>query len=210
MGKAKTRTTDGAPERRCIVTRATGPRDGLIRFVISPDGEAVPDLAERLPGRGLWLAAHRDIVRRASAENLFSKAARRSVTVPADLPDRLAALLDQRCLDLIGLARRSGDAVAGFEKVRAAAKGGKVALLIEAADGADDGRGKLERALPGAEVLALWTASRLGAPFDRDRVVHAAVLAGGLADRLTREAARLRGLRNEGADDGARLVLQES
>lgn len=210
MGKAKTRAADGAPERRCIVTRATGPRDELIRFVISPEGEPVPDLAERLPGRGLWLTARRDIVRRACAENLFAKAARRSVSVPADLPDRLAALLDQRCLDLIGLARRSGDAVAGFEKVRAAAKGGKVALLIEAADGADDGRGKLQRALPGVAVLALWTAAQLGAPFGRDRVVHAAVLAGGLADRLSREAARLQGLRNEGADDGARLVLQES
>lgn len=210
MGKAKTRMADGAPERRCIVTRASGPRDGLIRFVISPEDEVVPDLAERLPGRGLWLTAQGDIVRRACAENSFAKAARRRVTVPADLPDRVAALLDQRCLDLIGLARRSGDAVAGFEKVRAAAGGGNVALLIAATDGADDGRGKLERALPGAELLALWTAAQLGAPFGRDRVVHAAVLAGGLADRLAREAARLRGLRNESAGDGARLVLQES
>lgn len=210
MGEESRRKGGSTPERRCIVTRATGPRDGLIRFAISPDGELVPDLAERLPGRGLWLTARRDIVRRACTENLFSKAARRHVSVPADLSDRLADLLDRRCLDLIGLARRAGEAVAGFEKVRAAEKSGKVALLIEASDGAADGRDKLERALPGAETLSLWTAAELGAPFGRDRVVHAAVLAGGLADRLVREAARLRGMRNEGAGDGAELVLQES
>lgn len=201
---------DSTSERRCIVTRDSGPRDGLIRFVVSPDGEAVPDLGERLPGRGLWLTARRDIVDQACVENAFSKAARRNVSVPTDLSDRLADLLDQRCLDLIGLARRSGQAVAGFEKVRAAAKTGDVALLLEASDGASDGREKLERVLPESRILSLWTSAVLGAPFGRDRAVHVAILAGGIADRLEREATRLRGIRNEGADDGARLVLQES
>lgn len=205
-GPAKT----GTLERRCIVTRESGSRHGLIRFAVSPDGEAVPDLAERLPGRGLWLSARRDIVQRACAENAFSKAARRSVSVPADLPDRLTALLDQRCLDLIGLARRSGEAVAGFEKVRAAMTTENVAVLIEAADGASDGREKLARLSSAAETLQVWTAAELGVPFGRDRVVHAAVFAGGLAERLVRDAARLLGMRNEGVDDGARLVLQES
>jgi len=201
---------DSPSERRCIVTRTASPRDGLIRFVVSPDGEAVPDLGERLPGRGLWLSARRDIVQRACAENAFSKAARRNVSVAPDLADSLADLLDQRCLDLIGLARRSGQAVAGFDKVRAAAKTGDVALLLEASDGASDGRQKLERVLPDSHVLTLWSSAALGAPFGRDRAVHVAILAGGIADRLIREAARLRGMRNEGADDGARLVLQES
>ena len=220
MSASAIRTDDGAeaargdgrrsPQRRCIATRESGPREGLIRFAISPDGEVVPDLGERLPGRGLWLSARRDIVHRACTENLFSKAARRKVSVPADLPDRLTDLLDRRCLDMIGLARRSGQAVTGFEKVRAAAKGGTVALLLEASDGALDGREKLERILPGSEVLSLWTAAALGVPFGRDRAVHVAILEGGFAGRLKREAARLQGMRYEGASDGAPMVLQES
>lgn len=198
------------PERRCIYTRETSSREMMIRFAVSPDGVIVPDLEEKLPGRGLWLTAHGDIMRRACAENSFSKAARRNVTVPADLPARVAALMNRRCLDLIGLARRSGAAVAGFEKVRAALDAGDVALLIEAADGADDGREKLARRASGVETLSLWTADQLGAPFGRDRVVHAAILANGLADRLVREARRCEGMQSEGAGFGAGLELQES
>ena len=197
------------PERRCIYTRETSPRRMLVRFSVSPEGMVVPDLEEKLPGRGLWLTARGDIIRRACAENVFSKAARRNVTVPADLPDRLAALMNSRCLDLIGLARRSGPAVAGFEKVRAALDAGDVALLIEASDGADDGREKLARRAAGVETLSLWTADQLGAPW-RDRAVHAAIFAGGLADRLSREAQRCARIQSEGADIGAHLELQES
>jgi uncharacterized protein len=198
------------PERRCIYTRETSSREMMIRFALSPDGVIVPDLEEKLPGRGLWLTARGDIIRRVCAENSFSKAARRNVTVPADLPVRVAALMNRRCLDLIGLARRSGAAVAGFEKVRAALDAGGVALLIEAADGADDGREKLARRASGVETLSLWTADQLGAPFGRDRVVHAAILANGLADRLVREARRCEGMQSEGVGFGAGLELQES
>ena len=210
MTRSASHKSAAEPERRCIVTRETGPRGGLIRFVVSPEGEAVPDLAEKLPGRGLWLGASRDIVRRACAENAFSKAARRNVTVPADLPERLEGLLNRRCLDQIGLARRSGQAVAGFEKVRGALKDGNVAVLLEASDGAADGREKLARLPFGGPTLSLWTAEALGAPFGRDRAVHAAVFAGGLAERLVRDAARLKAVRETRAEDGAQLVLQES
>lgn len=208
--RAAARADRREPERRCIVTRESGGREGLIRFVVSPDGEAVPDLAERLPGRGLWLTARGDIVRRACRENSFSKAARRNVTVPADLAERLAGLLDRRCLDMVGLARRSGQAVAGFEKVRAALGDGKVALLLEASDGAADGREKIARISAGSVILSLWTAAQMGVPFGRDDVVHAAILEGGLADRLLRDARRLEGLRADGAGSGVGLELQES
>jgi predicted RNA-binding protein YlxR (DUF448 family) len=199
-----------APERRCIQTLKSLPRDGLIRFSVSPDGEVVPDLEEKLPGRGLWLTASADIVRRACAENSFSKAARRNVSVPDDLPARMIALFDRRCLDLIGLARRSGIALAGFEKVRAALASGRAALLIEASDGADDGREKLSRIAAGTDTFSLWTADQLGAPFGRDRAVHVAILASGLADRLRRDAMRRAGLENEDTGNGVALELQES
>ena len=148
------------PERRCIYTRETSSREMLVRFAVSPDGIVVPDLEEKLPGRGLWLTARGDIIRRACAENAFSKAARRNV--------------------------------------------------IEASDGADDGREKLARRATGVETLSLWTADRLGAPFGRDKVVHAAIFAGGLADRLSREALRCAGIQSEGIDIDAQLELQES
>ena len=203
-------TTHKRSERRCIQTRQSAPRDGLIRFAVSPDGEVVPDLEEKLPGRGLWLTASADIVRRACAENSFSMAARRNVSVPDDLPDRLIALFDRRCLDLIGLARRSGVAVGGFEKVREALASGRAALLVEASDGAGDGREKLGRIAAGTETVSLWTADQLGVPFGRHRVVHAAILASGLADRLRRDAKRRFGLEIEDAGNGVALELQES
>jgi predicted RNA-binding protein YlxR (DUF448 family) len=182
----------------------------MIRFVVSPDEVVVPDLEEKLPGRGLWLTASRDILEKACAENSFSKAARRNLTVPADFPSRITQLLNRRCLDLIGLARKSGVALAGFEKVRAALETGDVALMIAASDGADDGREKLARRADGLVTLALWTADQLGMPFGRDRVVHAAILANGLSDRLIREAGRFDGMRIEGSSVGAGLELQES
>ncbi|MEE2996725.1 MAG: RNA-binding protein [Pseudomonadota bacterium] len=201
---------ENMPERRCIYTGTTAPRDFLIRFAVSPDGEIVPDLEEKLPGRGLWLTASADIVRRACAENVFSRVARRNLSVPVDMVDRLIVLLDRRCLDLIALARRSGAAVAGFEKVRQALAVGGVALLVEATDGASDGREKIGRKASGIETLSLWSANQIGGPFGRDRVVHVAVLFGGLAKQLIRDGRRLEGLQREVATTGARLKLQES
>src|SRR5258708_39003443 len=106
--------------RRCIVTGVVRPKPELVRFVVGPDGTVVPDIAARLPGRGLWLTARRDIMEAAGAKRLFGRAARAPVTVPGDLAERGEILLRRRCADLIGLARRSRRAVAGYEKVRSA------------------------------------------------------------------------------------------
>ncbi|MBX9634346.1 MAG: DUF448 domain-containing protein, partial [Magnetospirillum sp.] len=103
------------PNRRCIATATVRPKGELLRFVVSPDGEVVPDLERRLPGRGIWLSARRDVVNTAVTKRLFAKAARRAVVVPQDLADRVEALLLRRCLDVLGLARRAGHAVCGFE-----------------------------------------------------------------------------------------------
>ena len=197
-------------ERRCIYTRMSVSRDQLIRFAVSPSGEIVADLEEKLPGRGLWLTSSADIVSRACAENVFSRAARRNVTIPCNLSEQLVSLLDRRCMDLIALARRSGSAVTGFEKVMKALAVKNVAVLIEAIDGADDGRKKIARKAAGIDALSLWTAGQLGAPFRRDRAVHVAISSGGLAKRLIRDGRRLEGLRSKGVDADARVKLQES
>lgn len=172
-----------------------------MRFVVSPDGEIVPDVSARLPGRGLWLTARRDIVEQAAAKRLFARAARRLVTVPTDLADRVEALLVRRCGDALGLARRAGSAVAGFDGVAVAVRRGKSAALLIALDGAENGRrklGSLRRGLPSASVMY---AAELGAAFGRDRVVHVSVGPGPLCRRLLRDLERLAGFRAGGEVD---------
>lgn len=190
------------PLRRCIASGAVQPKEGLIRFVVGPDGEVVPDLEERLPGRGLWVAAERAALDRVLSKNLFSKAARRAVRVPADLAERLDRLLERRCLDAIGLARRAGQALAGFEKVREALRANQVgrngpppALLVEASDGSADQRGKVTALAPDKPVIDLFDSPALAAALGRDHAVHAVVAQGGLAEGLARDAARLKGIR---------------
>jgi predicted RNA-binding protein YlxR (DUF448 family) len=186
-------------ERRCLVTGDTGDKAALIRFVIGPDGGVVPDIGERLPGRGLWLLAKKDILARAVAKGSFSKAARQPVRVAPDLALTVETLLVRQCVALLGLARRSGQATAGFEKVRAWVRGGQAALLIEASDGAADGRrrltgveGGLRAGIPVVDVL---TAAEMGEAFGRERQVHVALARGRLAERVAREGARLAGFR---------------
>jgi predicted RNA-binding protein YlxR (DUF448 family) len=184
------------PLRRCILTGTVQPKDTMIRFVVAPDGGVVPDLEGSLPGRGLWLTAERAVVEKAMARKAFARAARRPVQVDADLADRLATLLARRCLNLIGLARRAGQAVAGFEKVREALRAGRVgrsgspALLLAAGDGAADGRSKLRALAGGLPVLEDFDAAALGAALGRDLVVHAVLARGSLADHLRVDAGR--------------------
>jgi len=189
--------------RRCIKTGETLAKTGLVRFVIGPDGCVVPDIDGRLPGRGLWLTAQRDIVDDASSGGSFAKAARRKVEVPEGLVDRVEKLLTRRCFDLLSLARRAGDAVAGFEKLSAALKGGgwkkgRPALVLIAADSGKDGRRRIEGMIGDVPIVSLFTGAELGAVFGRDRSVHVGVAPGGFAERLIIETGRLAGFRFEG------------
>ncbi len=171
--------------RRCIVTREALEKDHLIRFVLGPGDEIVPDLAGKLPGRGAWVKAERTVLEQAVKKNAFAKAFKTQVKVAPDLADRLGLMLDRQILDLLGLARRGGLLVSGFEKVDTALRTGKAALLIEAKDAGADGRGKLaRRTLPGVEIWAPLTAELLGRAIGRDHAVHVAVGTGGLAERL--------------------------
>lgn len=184
-----------SPLRRCIATSALKSKAELVRFVVSPEGVIVPDISERLPGRGLWLTARRDIVAFAAAKGLLAKAARAAVTAPADLADQVESLLARRCCELLGVARRAGQATTGFEKVRAWLAAGRAGLLLEATEGSEDGRRKL-RALAGdVPVVDVLRGDELGPALGRDGAVHVAVKGGKLAQMLMREAARLSGFR---------------
>ncbi|HYM03313.1 MAG TPA: RNA-binding protein [Stellaceae bacterium] len=188
------------PLRRCFVSGEVRPKSELLRLVVAPDGRVVPDVAGRLPGRGLWLSARRDIVAAAVAKRLFARAARQPVTVEDGLADRVEALLAQRCRDDIGLARRAGRAVMGFTKVHAALAAGKVGVLLAAGDGAADGRGKLRALAPKLPLVDRLTSAELGAAFGREHVVHAAVAPGRLARALLADAERLAGFRPGAAE----------
>jgi uncharacterized protein len=182
--------------RRCLVTGVVRPKAALIRFVVSPDGHIVPDIAARLPGRGLWLTARRDIVAQAVAKRLFGRAARRPVVVAEGLADQVGNLLAARCRELIGLARRAGEAQMGFVKVEKLLASGSAGLLLGASDGARDGRGKLRARAPELAERAALTAAELGGAFGREQVVHVALRAGPLAEALARELDRLDGFRS--------------
>lgn len=186
---------EGETTRRCLVTGAIRPKAELLRCVVGPDGNIVPDIAGRLPGRGLWLTARRDIVAMAAAKRIFARAARSQVGVDERLADRIEQLLAKRCCEILGLARRAGQALAGFEKVRALAASGGAAVLVEAADGGGDSRAKLAALAPGVPVVDRLSCAELSGAFGREHVVHAALMPGRLASSLVAEAARLGGFR---------------
>ena len=190
--------------RRCIVTRQALEKPAMIRFVIDPEGRVTPDLKERLPGRGLWVTATREALDQAVVRHAFSKAAKQSVKAAPDLADRVVELARREVAELLGLARKSGQLVAGFEKVDAALRAGKVRVLVAASDGAEDGRGKLARiAGSGVEVCAPLTAAELAQALGREHAVHAAIKAGGIAEKTIIASRRFAAL-THGSDTGAR------
>ncbi|MDD2869423.1 RNA-binding protein [Neomegalonema sp.] len=196
-GGASRRAEEGPSERRCIVHGESAPKTGLIRFVVGPEGALVPDLAERLPGRGIWVSAERSALETAAKKNLFARAARAPVKAPPDLAAQIEALLVRRLVEAIGFARKSGAAVCGFEKTREAALRGRLAALMAASDGAEGGRAKLRPLAAGLPILSVLTSDELGLAFGREFVIHAALENGGASDRAIREALRLQGFRAE-------------
>lgn len=194
-GRQKNR--EDGPERRCIATGESRPARGLIRFVVGPDAQIVPDIVGRLPGRGIWVAADRAALDRAVGKKLFARAARAPVTLPDGLVALVEAQLARRVIDLLSLARKGGQAVAGYEKVRDLALKGDMIVLVQASDGSERGKTKLRPPdTPGGHVTCL-RAEEIGQAFGRDHVVHAALGTGGLAKAVVEEAARLDGLRHE-------------
>ncbi len=203
------------PERRCIATGVRGAPGAMVRFVLSPSGDVTPDVALRLPGRGAWVLAERAAVDKAVASGGFSRAFRTQARADPQLADQVAALVSGRVLHHLGMGRRAGDVLCGFEIVRDALKSEGCACLIEASDGASDGRDKLmgilrARSAADAEcrdspdtdetclspaLAGCFSAEELGMALGRERVVHACVRAGRFADVWLSELARLSGFR---------------
>ena len=196
---------EGGPERKCIATGEVQPRHGLIRFVVGPANQIVPDLMGKLPGRGIWVSADKQALSRAVAKGLFARAAKKPVSVPDDMLDQLEPMLARRVVDLISLARRSGSAVAGYERVKDWLSKEEAEVLIQSSDGSERGKSKLSTPHFGSYIGWL-TAQELGLAFGRQSVIHAALGAGGLTKRVVEEAQRLKGVRigTVNADVGGR------
>lgn len=187
-------------ERRDIVSGEVLPEHRLMRFVADPDGNVVPDAAAKLPGRGLWVEASKAAIDKAVEKKLFSRAAKAQVTATADLSARAEKALLARMIGDLGLARRSGALFLGFDNVLRELEGPKPPkALIEAFDGAADGKRKLYAAAHRLEldcaVIECLTSAELGLALGRENVIHAAVQPGGLAERLIFDAERLSGFR---------------
>ena len=190
------RTDKSATMRMCAVTREVRPIDELIRFVVSPQGEVVPDLKRKLPGRGLWISASRRTVAEAVRRNQFSKGFKREIRAAATLPADTEVLLVRSATEALAMVAKAGQVVSGFSKVEGVLRDGRAAALLHASDGAADGIRKLDgivRQKPGNPgesqgipqetaiefpIVNVLTSAELDLALGRSNVIHAALLAG--------------------------------
>ena len=175
-----------ATERMCVVSRSVKPVEDLLRFVVGPDGSVLPDLKRNLPGRGLWVEATRKAVDQAVKRHVFAKGFKRDVKVDPELGQATDRLLERAALDSLAIAGKAGEVATGFTRAEAAIGHGGLLGLIHAADGAEDGRRKLEALLrrnavdeqPEIPVIRAFSGMQLDLALGRPNVIHAALLAG--------------------------------
>jgi predicted RNA-binding protein YlxR (DUF448 family) len=182
------RTDRSATMRMCAVSREVRPIGELIRFVVSPEGEVVPDLKRKLPGRGLWVSASRRTVAEAVRRNQFSKGFKRDVRAAPTLPADTEALLVRSATEALAMAAKAGQVVSGFSKVEGALQQGQAEALIHASDGAADGIRKLDAIVrqrggnhgesQEMPIVSVLTSAELDLALGRSNVIHAALLAG--------------------------------
>ena len=165
------------PERKCIATGQVFEKEDLIRFVLDNEGGVVPDVAEKLPGRGMWVSCSKDALSTAIKKNSFASSAKQPVTIREDIEELIAELLYQRMLHSLSLNRRGGNVVSGFEKVRDQIKKGNAVALLHASDAAEDGQRKLQSK---ENILVCDAINRedLSRVMGGENVVHVAVLGG--------------------------------
>ncbi len=197
-GEAEPTDHDG-PERSCIVTRVKDAPDNLIRFVVGPDLSVVPDIRARLPGRGAWVKAEAAVVTEAVHRKSFARAFKSDVKVRIDLAAWVGSLLEQDALQALSIANKAGLVVTGMVKISAALDARSLIAIIHAADGAADGRRKIEAAIrrafgETAETLRrvqIFRSCQLDLALGRTNVIHAALAAGRASDGFLSRSRRL-------------------
>jgi predicted RNA-binding protein YlxR (DUF448 family) len=196
-------------ERSCALSRRVMPVSDLVRFVVGPSGEVVPDVKRKLPGRGLWIEGTRAAVEEAVRRNVFARGFKRELRAAADLAAQTERLLERSALDALAIAGKAGRVVTGAGKVEAAVGRGDLLALIHASDGAADGKRKLAAALhrnreegsPETTIIEAFTGSQLDLALGRPNVVHAALLAGPVSETLLARVKRLERFRTGNKPD---------
>ena len=198
-------------ERFCVATRAVRPVEHMIRFVIAPNGEAVADLKQNLPGRGVWVTATRSALDRALKANAFARGFRRDVRLAGDLVPRTERLLENAALDALAVARKAGLVAMGFAQVETALKREAVIALLHAAEAASDGVKKLDSALRqsrqsgSVRIIRILTTGQLDLALGRPNVIHAALLAGRPSEAFMARLRRLERFRSAEFGEAAEL-----
>jgi predicted RNA-binding protein YlxR (DUF448 family) len=190
--------------RTCALSRELKPVAELIRFVVGPAGETVPDIKRKLPGRGIWITSTKQAIEQAIKRNVFSRGFKRDVKVARDLTAQTERLLESAALDALAMAGKAGVVVGGFSKVEAAIGRDNLRALIHASDCAPDGKRKLDTALHRSEdekarefpVIGAFSGTQLDLALNRSNVVHAALLAGPGAETFLARVLRLERFRN--------------
>ena len=183
--------------RLCAATRTVQPVSDLIRFVVGPNGEAVPDLKSKLPGRGIWVTATRDAMGEAIKRKVFARGFKRDVRLPPDLVDRTEHLLERAALDALAIAGKAGLVAAGFGKVETALENREVAAVLHAAEASSDGIRKLDaaqhrrRPAQPPVVIGFLSSAQLDLALNRTNVVHAGLLAGPASETFLARCWRL-------------------
>ena len=201
-------------ERFCVATRTVRPVEHMIRFVIAPNGEAVADLKQNLPGRGVWVTATRSALDRALKANAFARGFRRDVRLAGDLVPRTERLLENAALDALAVARKAGLVAMGFAQVETALKREAVIALLHAAEAAPDGVKKLDSALKqsrqsrSVRIIRILATGQLDLALGRPNVIHAALLAGRASETFMARLRRLERFRS--AEFGETAELGES
>ncbi len=193
--KIKQKTQPKDIVRYCIVMGITRPQKEMIRFVVDPNMVIVPDLKAVLPGRGIWVSADIKNLKIAIKRNLFAKAMRSKVKIPTDLCELVEVLLLRRVKDRLSQARRAGQAVAGFEKVKSELSAGRGAVILSASDGAKDGKDKIKALARKLPIISNLSSKDLSMPFAKDNVIHVLLQSGGIATGFLIDIRRLAGFR---------------
>jgi uncharacterized protein len=198
LDRGATSVAPGA-ERTCALTRELKPASEMIRFVLDPAGEVVPDVKRKLPGRGIWITASRAAIEDATKRNVFARGFKRDVQIAGDLAGRTDQLIERAAIDALAIAGKAGAVISGFTRVEATVGRDDLLALIHAADAGDDGKRKLEAALrrqtagKSSEIVMIdvFTGAQLDLALNRPNVVHAALLAGPGSETFLTRVARL-------------------
>ncbi len=207
IGQTQQTELDSGPhsrerERMCVHTREVRPVADLIRFVVGPDGVAVPDLKSKLPGRGVWVTATQDALTEAIKRKTLARGFKREVRLSADLVAQTEHLLERAVFDALAMAGKAGLVATGFGKTETALSRERVAGLIHAAEAAPDGVRKLGGVLRkyGLEdeipVILALSSEQLDLALGRPNVIHAALLAGPATDTFLARYRRLERFRS--------------